>query len=355
MLLADMRMTVTPAVWAALFLASSLLGMDASTEQPGNERVNELVRKLGDDSFAVRAEASKKLKALGRTALVALRVAADSEDPEVRNRALELLLLIEVAFSADEMKARQQKCAKALGVPVEREVDLGAGVKLHLMLIPPGEFTMGTNGDRNRVTPVRCMKIKRAFYMGKYEVTQAQYLQVMGENPSTFKQKADLPVESVSWVKAGEFCAKAGEKTGLALRLPTEAEWEYACRAGTRSAYYLGDQESDLQEVAWYAGNSGETTHSVGQKSPNAFGLYDMLGNVWEWCEDHWHASYNGAPADERAWVDAQQDSPRVIRGGTWKLNAALTRCDHRSGYNPSDQMGVLGFRVVAFVPESKP
>jgi len=145
--------------------------------------------------------------------------------------------------------------------------------------------------------PAHSVTLTQPFYMGKYEVTQAQYLQIQGTNPSWF-QGLTNPVDSVSWEDADAFRQQASTATKEALRLPTEAEWEYACRAGTRSVYSSGDQEADLDRVAWYDGNSKGSTHPVGEKAPNAFGLYDMHGNVWEWCSD-WYAEdyYATCPA----------------------------------------------------------
>ena len=156
--------------------------------------------------------------------------------------------------------------------------------------------------------------ITKPFYMGKYVVTQEQYEAIMGNNPSHFKG-AQNPVEMVSWDDAQAFCQKLSKKSGKTVRLPTEAEWEYACRAGTSTKYYSGDSEEDLKRVAWYEANSNDTTHPVGQKEPNKFGLYDMHGNVWQWCQD-WYGDYT---ANEVA--DPQgpaQGASRVLRGGSW-------------------------------------
>ena len=133
--------------------------------------------------------------------------------------------------------------------------------------------------------------------MGKYPVTQKQWKKVMGNNPSNFKGE-DRPVESVSWEDVQEFVKKLNEKEGTdKYRLPSEAEWEYACRAGTQTRYSFGDDESKLNEYAWYDKNSGSETHPVGQKKPNSWDLYDMHGNVWEWVQDRWHDKYKGAPS----------------------------------------------------------
>ena len=180
------------------------------------------------------------------------------------------------------------------------------------------------------------------FKMGKYEVTQAQWEAVMGNNPSHFKG-ADNPVENVSWDDCQEFLKKINalplvKKSGLVFRLPTEKEWECACRAGSKGDYCkLADgteiTESTLGEVAWYDNNSDNKTHPVGQKKPNAFGLYDMHGNVWEWCEDLWYAGY----------------SYRVIRGGSWNYDSRLCTAGNRVNYYPDSRDNFLGFRLAAF------
>ncbi len=181
----------------------------------------------------------------------------------------------------------------------------------------------------------------RSFYMGKYEVTQAQWRAVMGGNPSNFKGD-NLPVESVSWDDAKDFCRRLSEMTGKEYRLPTEAEWEYACRAKTDGAY-----AGDLDAMAWYSKNSDSKTHPVGLKRRNAFGLYDMHGNVWEWCEDDWQGSYENAPSDGSAWVKPTRSPWRVHRGGGWNVAASSCRSANRYGCMPSDREGFLGFRLV--------
>jgi TonB family protein len=223
-------------------------------------------------------------------------------------------------------------------------------IGMELVLVKFGEFQMGDERPENRkgreyfAFPVHRVDIKKPFYMGKYEVTQAQWRAVMGNNPSRFKGD-NLPVESVSWNGAKDFCHRLSQMTGEEYRLPTEAEWEYACRAGT-----TGDYAGDLNAMAWYDENSDSKTHPVGQKQPNAFGLYDMHGNVWEWCEDQMHDSYNGAPTEGRAWVDiSAAESSRVIRGGSWYIDrhscrSAVRRADRPYGRTngPDGQ----GFRV---------
>ncbi len=178
------------------------------------------------------------------------------------------------------------------------------------------------------------VRIDQDFYLGKYQVTQQQWEAVMGNNPSNFKG-GSLPVETVSWDDAQIFIQKLNQLSGKKnYRLPTEGEWEYACRAGSTSDYYFGDNESQLGEYAWYDGNSGATTHPVGQKKPNEWGLYDMAGNVWEWTD---------------SWYDSSH-SNRVLRGGCWYINAEVCRSDYRCCYSPDYRYYYIGFRLV-FVP----
>jgi formylglycine-generating enzyme required for sulfatase activity len=194
--------------------------------------------------------------------------------------------------------------------------------------------------------PAHEVTIRKPFYLGKFEATQEQYQQVMGANPS-FLKSANLPVEEVSWDDAKEFCKRASAKCGLTLRLPSEAEWEYACRAGTRSRFHSGDADSDLARVAWYGANSGGTTHPVGKKDSNTFGLHDMHGNVWEWCEDDGHGNYQGAPNDGSAWVDKQRGAFRVLRGGSWDVGPGSCRSAYRIDIPPGSRSDRVGFRVV--------
>ena len=214
-------------------------------------------------------------------------------------------------------------------------------IGMEFKLIPAGTFTMGEGDDAHEVT------LTQPFKMGVHEVTQAQYEKVMGVNPSGFRG-ADNPVEKVSWNDAVEFCRKLSElpaekAAGNVYRLPTEAEWEYACRAGTTTKYSFGDDESELGNYAWSLENSGDKTHPVGGKKPNAWGLYDMHGNVCEWCRDWYDEFSRGELTDPPGPVTG---SGRVIRGGGSSLAAEHCRSTSRLWSRPTDRFSGFGFRV---------
>lgn len=217
--------------------------------------------------------------------------------------------------------------------------------------IPAGSFTKG-----------RTITLS-TYDMSVYEITQGQYKSVIGSNPSYFTGDDNLPVEQITWFMAIKFCNALSVKAGLqqcytnettgecdftknGFRLPTEAEWEYACRAGSKTTYYLGNSENDLARAGWYVSNSSSKTHPVGQKTPNAWGLYDMLGNVWEWTND-WYGSY---PAMSQANpTGPSSGSYRVDRGGCWGLNSSYSTSDKRGWLEPTgkDLNGYVGFRIV--------
>jgi formylglycine-generating enzyme required for sulfatase activity len=264
-------------------------------------------------------------------------------------------------------------------------------IGMEFVLIPSGKFQMGSteaderrwngflgkykqNLNLSRERPAREVTIGSPFYLGKYPVTQGEWKAIMGVlwwgNPSWFKGDDRLPVERVSWDDCQEFIRRLNaKKDGYVYGLPSEAEWEYACRAGT-----TGDYAGELDEMGWYGDNSGDKrldayqawtdagyewdkyyetflkpnncrTHVVGRKRANGFGLYDMHGNVWEWCQDAWHENYNGAPTDGREWEQGS-DNRRVLRGGSWYDGADLCRSASRSRLAPSGRNSFLGLRV---------
>ena len=223
-------------------------------------------------------------------------------------------------------------------------------VPMDFVPIRVGEFDMGSPsnevGRDDDEGPVHHVKLAKAFYMGKYEITQKQWREIMGNNPSYFKGD-NLPVEQVSWDDVNRFIQRLNQKEGTTkYRLPSEAEWEYAARAGTTTRYYFGDAESKLGDFAWYDSNSNGTTHPVGQKNSNSWGLYDMYGNVREWVQDSYHSSYNGAPIDGSVWENGGI-AFRVCRGGSWHGYASNSRSASRNGYDPANNYNHLGFRLV--------
>ena len=209
--------------------------------------------------------------------------------------------------------------------------------------VPPGQFQMGSTSSEadDDEQPVTQVRISRGFWMGKYEVTQAQWEAVMGSNPSSITNcGGDCPVEEVSWEDVQEFIGKLNARSGgRPYRLPTEAEWEYAARAGTTEERY-----GDLDEIAWYVSNSGGTPHRVGEKAANAWGLHDMLGNVWEWVQD-WYGSYPGGSVTDPTGPGS--GSFRVFRGGSWLDGARFSRSAYRIGWRPGLRYFDLGFRLL--------
>ena len=251
-------------------------------------------------------------------------------------------------------------------------------IGMRLVLIPAGEFKMGSpDSDPDAVAfqkPQHRVRITRPFCLGATEVTQGQYQAVTGANPSHFQGSADLPVENVSWLDAIDYCSELSRKEGLTpfyrvqgetvevpdwngtgYRLPTEAEWEYVCRAGSTTRYNFGDDAADLGEFAWYSGNSQtqnvRLSHPVGQKRPNAWGLYDMHGNVEEWCWDGYEADYYSKNPSSADPLGPSQAASRVNRGGCWRLSPQRSRSAFRSGQAPGNRSAVLGFRVARVQP----
>ena len=272
-----------------------------------------------------------------------------------------------LAFPADGAEPRPAKfplstvqakeCQLAWAKSLDQRIETSNSVGMKLSLIPPGQFTMGSPPDEewhrdgevlHRVT------LSKAFYIGTTEVTQAQWLALMGENPSFFEDE-DLPVETVTWDQAAEFCRKLSDKEGQTYRLATEAEWEYACRAGTETPFHTGPTITPKQ--ANYDGNHKygngpkgpfrETTTPGNTFAPNAWGLHDMHGNVWEWCAD-WYAEYPKGPATDP--TGPSEGQRRIMRGGCWINFPAICRSANRASVPPVSWNFHLGFRVVRVV-----
>ena len=217
-----------------------------------------------------------------------------------------------------------------------------------MVVIPPGDFRMGSDHGDDDEKPIHTVLIARPFALAKTEVTQAQWRAIMGSNPSQFTNCGDsCPVEKISWEDAQEYVRRLSAKTGKTYRLPSEAEWEYACRAGGTQAYCGGD---NLDQIAWYTENSKGTPHPVGGKRPNAFGLHDMTGNVWEWVEDCYGTSYDGAPADGGPWTP-RECRRGLRRGGSWDSEPRISRASNRYWDEPSDRFSFYGFRPARTLP----
>jgi formylglycine-generating enzyme required for sulfatase activity len=326
---------------------------------------------------------------------------ASSEPPAATPATGERPLPAISPFNAQQARAHQDAWAKHLGVPVEYTNSLG----MKFILIPPGEFTMGnTPAEIEEALKVvarddkhwqECIKsgapqhkviLTQPIYLGVHEVTQAQYEKVMGQNPSHFAARgpgmdavvgidtSTHPVEMVRWNDVAEFCTKLSEKEklkpfylragesvkmldGAGYRLTTEAEWEFACRAGATTRYWIGDKDDDLPQAGWFVVNSGNRTHAVGELKANPFGLFDIHGNVWEWVQDWWEPTYYGQFQEKSAINPngpSSAGSHRVLRGGSWYDYASHCRASDRFALVPPDCGYQIGFRVALVVGVSR-
>ena len=224
------------------------------------------------------------------------------------------------------------------------------GICIEMVKVEGGTFMMGATSEmknpNSNEKPVHQVTLTNDYYMGKYEVTQALWQAVMGSNPSEYKGD-NLPVETVSWNDCQKFISKLNSLTGRMFRLPTEAEWEYAARGGKESRGYQYSGSSNISDVAWYDENSGSKTHPVGTKQANELGIYDMTGNVWEWCSD-WYSSYSSSSQTNPTGSDS--GSARVSRGGGWNCNASYCRLSVRFYYTPDFRLDILGLRLALSV-----
>jgi formylglycine-generating enzyme required for sulfatase activity len=254
-------------------------------------------------------------------------------------------------FDAAKAKEHQQAWANHLGIPVVTTNSIG----MKLALIPPGEFLMGSDEFEEDEKPVHKVTLTQPFQLGVYEVTQEQYEKVVGDNPSKFKGPQN-PVEQVSWIEAFAFCKMLSDlpeekAAGRIYHLPAESQWEYSCRAGTATVYGFGDDVSKLGDFAWYKENTRLGTRPVGEKLPNAWGIFGMHGNTWEWCAD-WKGNY-----PQLSVVDPEgplNGSVRVSRGGHWDTSSITNRTANRGGSSPSTRYGHQGFRVACLISDDK-
>ena len=253
-------------------------------------------------------------------------------------------------FKTTIISAVLMMAASAIMLPQITQADPAAGATktdsktgMEFVWIPKGCFTMGSEeGEKAERMPHKVC-LKKGFWMGKYEVTQAQYERIMDNNPSKFKGD-DRPVDNVSWNDARDFIEEMSYVSGHDVRLPSEAEWEYACKAGRNSKYCGPGGNAD--RLSWNDNNSGGKTHTVGGKRANGWGLYDMSGNVWEWVQDCYHKNYRGSPTDGSAWQEGGCGK-RVLRGGSWYSTPHSLRSAARSRTAADDRDDNLGFRLV--------
>jgi formylglycine-generating enzyme required for sulfatase activity len=251
-----------------------------------------------------------------------------------------------------------------------------------MIKVPKGSFLMGSNDGRNNEKPVHKVDIDYEFEIGKYPVTIGEYMTFVKDTNSNYPEwleegneynihtgskdyykkmnlEKNAPIIGVSWDNAKAYCKWLSQKSGKNYRLPTEAEWEYACRAGITTKWSFGDNEEELEKYAWYSKNSYDLgkkhpdygTHIVGDKKPNPWGLFDMHGNVWEWCEDDWVDNYNNTPRDGSAYKSKDKNSLKVVRGGSWSGYAISSRSAFRSDWDRDYRSGGVGFRLLRTLP----
>lgn len=261
------------------------------------------------------------------------------------HRMLKLPFGLAVAIAIFGLGLTQGPQARVAISGVFAPLELRPDDDIDMVVMPAGSFTMGA--DKSSDEKPRHTVYLQSFLMGKTEVTQKQWQDVMGYNPSRFTACGpECPVENVSWNDVQEFIAKLNQKTRQKYRLPSEAEWEYAARAGTTTEWSYGNDESKLGNYAWYTQNSGGKPQAVGLKLPNAFGLFDMHGNVREFTQDCGHATYSSAPTDGSAWTTGCSADDRVLRGGSWVNGPAALRSAFRNLLNPNVRLNSDGFRL---------
>jgi len=311
----------------------------------GEPGLDLIIPALQDESIKVKLAAYSLLK--------------EREEPNIKEKFQKYSPIFD--FDAIAVDAEGKENSRRRDYAHFLREDLGNSVVLEMVYIPGGTFIMGspaTEKGRTYDESLQHQVTVPAFYAGKYTITQAQWQAVMGNNPSWF-QSEKLPVENVSWNMAVEFCGKLSQKTGKKYRLLSEAEWEFACRGGTTTPFHFG--ETITPELVNYNGHKpyanapkglcrGKTT-DVGSFPPNAFGLYDMHGNVWEWCSDKWHDSYEGAPTDGSSWEETGRDNFRVQRGGSWASHAVSCRSAYRVRGWVGNRESYIGFRVAVDLP----
>jgi formylglycine-generating enzyme required for sulfatase activity len=340
----------------AAIQALGKIGPDAKNAVPT------LITKLKETDENTRKFAVESLTQIGKYAVISLSdrilltdIAKNAKEYAVRNVTYRLMTKNDLSKLEDQ--AYLSDIAKHDSDGNVRMVAVSRLSGLALVYVAPGSFQMGSS-RYNSEKPVHQVTISQGYGLGKYPVTQNEYQSIIGRNPSELKG-GNRPVERVSWHDAVKFCEKLTSRervagrlpAGFKYRLPTEAEWEFAARGGVKSRGYKYSGSDNIDSVAWYDSNSGDKTHKVGTKNPNELGIYDMSGNVWEWCLDDWYDNYKGAPSNGSRRGDGT-GSLRVYRGGSWSHCARYCRSAIRNGNSPGSTRGTVGFRV-AFVCSS--
>lgn len=266
-----------------------------------------------------------------------------------------------------QAQAIQESYARAHQLPVTFDLQLNPDVQIALQLIPPGEFIMGLEPDafvtlmslypekdrwpENPLLP-HLVQVYNPFYLARTPVTQAQWQAVRGSNPAHFTGDAQFPIENVSAQEADTYCQALSALIGRQVRLPSEAEWEYACRAGSVTLFHFGDSLDELEQYAWYRENSEMRVHPLGLKLPNPWGLYDMHGGIDEFCQDPEHPTYHGAPSNQHPWREEGDFTRRIKRGGSWYDIGVHCCSPHSSSYPVAVGSEDHGFRVVVEISE---
>ena len=283
---------------------------------------------------------SKEVASMNQTSKTAIPQQAQPQQPVAQPQPVSSMASSSTSGASSNMVGSSTS-GSVITIPVKDDISI------EMVKVEAGSFNMGAtpemqNPDEDE-KPVHRVTLTNNYYIGKYEVTQALWKIVMGSNPSNSKGD-NLPVENVSWNNCQKFISKLNKLTGKSFCLPTEAEWEFAARGGKKSRGYQYSGSNTLGDVAWYEGNSGSKTHAVGTKQPNELGIYDMTGNVYEWCQD-WYGSYSSSPQTNP--IGAVSGSCRVYRGGCWVSSARNCRTSYRGRRTPDFRYGFLGLRLV--------
>jgi formylglycine-generating enzyme required for sulfatase activity/uncharacterized caspase-like protein len=333
-----------------------------SIEAEALQPYTELANKLGEYEEAVieALESGYPFSPLTEAALKAYQKGLELRDEDIAEIEQRVLKAVKssppkIQFTSVKVDAKGEIIDRPQGEAEIFVEDLGDGVSLTMVKIPGGEFLMGSptseEGHGDRESPQHLVKVPE-FCMGQTLVTQAQWKQIMVNNPSRLTGDGKLPVEQVSWLDIQEFCRKLSQQTQHKYRLPSEAEWEYSCRAKTTTPFYFGEKTTDKLVSCGYQRSK---TTPVGEFPPNACGLYDLHGNLWEWCQDHWHENYEGAPINGSSWLDldAFENASRVMRGGSWRTHSSNCRSASRGTHSPDNRSSDIGFRVVCEIPRT--